>query len=439
MERKATVRNYASATWNSTIFTNGGASRPAAAQQRKCLGCAFLNAAGTKICARCASRMCNPCPACGKVMDLGYACYGCGYQEPRTSGSPLWQQPPPAGTEPAPARRARSRKSVPMPAARQAASKAAREGTAGVRWEADEPRRKRRRTASAACRSASGGRQKAGSQPAAASHAGREEDVIDLSQGADDGTVHSDEADFINVDDDAEEEDGSRDEATFPGKTTAAADRKSGVYGRDSSRDSVESMSRQERRRVRQAKQHESVGSPRDADQEDPNVDEFAEAWAEAGAEAQARNQSACSTCTCLCCGKGRYTNAACAHCGYKPRQDEAESPSSDTASLSPRSLRRRRERERAAARAAGLPATPPPVYEILSDSSDVEDVEDAAPVRKQPRPRERGGAQPANAPRGRADSSYDLTGSNSDDAGDIGCDPIPEFDDDEDCELELI
>ncbi len=80
-------------------------------------------------------------------------------------------------------------------------------------------------------------------------------------------------------------------------------------------------------------------------------------------------------------------------------------------------------------------------MYEILSDSSDVSDVEDAPSLRKQTGARERGSAQPANAPRGGAGSSYDLTGSNSDadDDGDIGGDPIPEGDDDEDCELELI
>lgn len=128
MERKATVQNY---TWNSDVFTGtlsvslflsrpylslslshsphspcerarvcvsvslapsltaryigAAAARPARAQQqRKCLGCSFLNAPGAKICSRCASRMCNPCPACGKVMDMGYDCYGCGYTEPRS-------------------------------------------------------------------------------------------------------------------------------------------------------------------------------------------------------------------------------------------------------------------------------------------------------------------------------------------------------------------
>ena len=94
-ERKTTINNYNSSTWNSDLFggsarTRSSAAAAAAPRQRKCLGCAYTNEPGVQTCARCASRMCNPCPACGKVMDSGYACYGCGYQEPKSSGYPSY-------------------------------------------------------------------------------------------------------------------------------------------------------------------------------------------------------------------------------------------------------------------------------------------------------------------------------------------------------------
>lgn len=336
-----------------------------------------------------------------------------------------------------------------MPAASgQGASKAA-----GGRRGGDEGGRKRRRkAATAAEQGATGGRQKAASQPAASPPGDLEEDVIDLSQGPDDGAVHADDANFINVDDEVDGDAGP-DESRFADRSAAAAATRNGVNGRDSSSNSsLDGRSNQKGKMAWQNRHDQSAGDTRGAE-EDTHANEFAEAWAEASAEAEAegRKQSACSTCACSYCGKDRYTDSACAYCNYMPRQEEAESPVSDATSLSPRSLRRRRERERAAARAAGVPATPPPVYEILSDSSDLSDVEGAPLRRKQAGPRGRdaaaGCSQAANSPRtgdssgGRGKSSYDLTASNSDDdENDVnGDDPVPEDDDDEDCELELI
>lgn len=187
--RTATVNSYNSATWKSSVFSANNPPPAPVPQDRKCYACNYTNPPGTKTCRRCAGLMCNPCPACGKMMDTGTQCFACGYAEPKVSGGwNGWTEPtrqPAAGCGPPQAGRqtqwptggggARTRK---------AAAAAAGEGGA---------KRQRTRGSRGGSRSGSKSRRDDGDadrrteerqQPqAAAAAAADDDDVIDLSQG----------------------------------------------------------------------------------------------------------------------------------------------------------------------------------------------------------------------------------------------------------------
>ena len=83
MARKNDIATH---RWNSDVFSSGGAqtrSSQAVAAKKLCHSCQFRNDATASTCARCANSLLRACLACGKMMDVGSACWACGYQEQR--------------------------------------------------------------------------------------------------------------------------------------------------------------------------------------------------------------------------------------------------------------------------------------------------------------------------------------------------------------------
>ena len=85
MARKNDIATH---RWNSDVFSSGGAqtrSSQAAAAKKLCHSCQFRNDATASTCARCANSLTRSCPACSKMMDVGCACWACGYTQQQTA------------------------------------------------------------------------------------------------------------------------------------------------------------------------------------------------------------------------------------------------------------------------------------------------------------------------------------------------------------------
>ena len=85
MARKNDIATH---RWNSDVFSSGGAqtrSSQAAAAKKLCHSCQFRNDATASTCARCANSLLRACAACGKMMDVGSACWACGYKQTQSA------------------------------------------------------------------------------------------------------------------------------------------------------------------------------------------------------------------------------------------------------------------------------------------------------------------------------------------------------------------